>query len=225
MSFTFEAVFSSVFPPDFSKQPLDFSYCRVGAHRLSGMLTPAVQTLRRRLVSPSRRRLNLFRPFKRRILDDPRGARSLPPHRALEDRRASRETTRVCPVPAARRPGSRGGGSILGELPSPARFPAFHPDPRFPFFCSPRGGTARPQQPYGIRESRASPAPHVSTAGPAASVRIYYEMSGGNTNPIIEKTKPTTVPVGISYFPQELLPQPKSYVYAIHACSTRGAWS
>ncbi|KAI0643068.1 alpha/beta-hydrolase [Trametes meyenii] len=51
-----------------------------------------------------------------------------------------------------------------------------------------------------------------SRAGPAASLRIYYEMAGGSSG--LEKSaakgaKWTSVPLGLSYFPQELFHLPK----------------
>jgi len=49
-----------------------------------------------------------------------------------------------------------------------------------------------------------------SRDGPAASVRIYYEMAkvGG----AIQLPK-TSVPVGVSFFPKELARSPKAYVF------------
>ncbi|KAI0775496.1 alpha/beta-hydrolase [Trametes elegans] len=54
-----------------------------------------------------------------------------------------------------------------------------------------------------------------SRAGPAASIRIYYEMTGGNTHDTFEGTARTTVPLGISYFPGELLLPPKSWMQMV----------
>ena len=48
-----------------------------------------------------------------------------------------------------------------------------------------------------------------SLSGPAASVRIYYELK--NTGGAISFPK-TTVPVGISFFPKELAKFPRAYV-------------
>lgn len=54
-----------------------------------------------------------------------------------------------------------------------------------------------------------------SKQGPAASIRIYYEMTGGNTHDVFEGAERTTVPFGASYFPGDLFSLPKSYVQAI----------
>ena len=52
-----------------------------------------------------------------------------------------------------------------------------------------------------------------SRAGPAASLRIYYEMSdGGKDVSMTAGVQWTRVPVGVSYFPRELIRFPKSYV-------------
>jgi hypothetical protein len=48
-----------------------------------------------------------------------------------------------------------------------------------------------------------------SLSGPAASVRIYYELSKAGQTIVFPKT---TVPVGISFFPKELLQFPKASV-------------
>ena len=49
-----------------------------------------------------------------------------------------------------------------------------------------------------------------SVSGPAASVRIYYEyMNTGQ--PITLPT--TTVPVGMSFFPKEVMKFPRAYVF------------
>ncbi|KAH9169980.1 Alpha/Beta hydrolase protein [Lactarius sanguifluus] len=45
-----------------------------------------------------------------------------------------------------------------------------------------------------------------SRAGPAASVRIYYELALSGEVPAFPKT---TVPVGLSFFPKDLVPFPK----------------
>ena len=44
---------------------------------------------------------------------------------------------------------------------------------------------------------------YFSRAGPAASTRIYYEMSGGGSWPIGLSPGWTSIPLGISYFPRE----------------------
>ena len=54
-----------------------------------------------------------------------------------------------------------------------------------------------------------------SRAGPAASLRIYYEMSGGGTKGgvgVLSDVKWTNVPVGVSHFPREVFRLPKSCV-------------
>ncbi|KZT19988.1 alpha/beta-hydrolase [Neolentinus lepideus HHB14362 ss-1] len=52
-----------------------------------------------------------------------------------------------------------------------------------------------------------------SRAGPAASLRIYYEtrLSGGRNN----EPKVTGVPMGVSYFPAELVISPKSWMRTV----------
>ncbi|KAH9945052.1 alpha/beta-hydrolase [Epithele typhae] len=53
---------------------------------------------------------------------------------------------------------------------------------------------------------------YFSRAGPAASVRIYYEMSEGGTATLgLGHLSPATVPTGVSYFPGELIRLPKSW--------------
>ena len=47
-----------------------------------------------------------------------------------------------------------------------------------------------------------------SRAGPAASVRIYYEVNKDGP-PIVYE--PTTIPVGYSYFPKEIICLPLRY--------------
>ncbi|KAF5314945.1 hypothetical protein D9619_007397 [Psilocybe cf. subviscida] len=49
-----------------------------------------------------------------------------------------------------------------------------------------------------------------SRAGPAASVRIYYEVRTADPQHF-EKHHKTTIPLGFSYFPKELLPLPSSW--------------
>ena len=51
-----------------------------------------------------------------------------------------------------------------------------------------------------------------SRAGPAANIRIYYELTGRNSHDMFEGTKWTSVPLGVSYFPGEPVRLPKSYV-------------
>ena len=51
-----------------------------------------------------------------------------------------------------------------------------------------------------------------SRAGPAASARIYYEMTNGGTHPQPARGDWTSVPLGVSYFPGELVRLPKLYV-------------
>ncbi|OSD08597.1 alpha/beta-hydrolase [Trametes coccinea BRFM310] len=53
-----------------------------------------------------------------------------------------------------------------------------------------------------------------SRAGPAASSRIYYEMTGGHTHDCFE-TEWSSIPLGVSYFPQELVHLPKSWSYTM----------
>ncbi|KAI0364087.1 alpha/beta-hydrolase [Pilatotrama ljubarskyi] len=54
-----------------------------------------------------------------------------------------------------------------------------------------------------------------SRAGPAAAGRIYYEMTGGNSHDVFEGTKWTSVPLGVSYFPGELVRLPKGWAHMI----------
>lgn len=52
-----------------------------------------------------------------------------------------------------------------------------------------------------------------STAGPAASMRIYYEASHASREQFIKSMQYVPrVPLGISYYPKDLLPLPKSCV-------------
>ncbi|KAF8968914.1 Alpha/Beta hydrolase protein [Flammula alnicola] len=51
-----------------------------------------------------------------------------------------------------------------------------------------------------------------SRAGPAASVRIYYEVA--KATPELSTDQPTTIPLGYSYFPKELVRLPKSWLKA-----------
>ena len=52
-----------------------------------------------------------------------------------------------------------------------------------------------------------------SRAGPAASTRIYYEIGNGGTPSLITSPGWTSVPLGVSYFPAELIRAPKLYVF------------
>ncbi|KAI0629864.1 alpha/beta-hydrolase [Trametes polyzona] len=54
-----------------------------------------------------------------------------------------------------------------------------------------------------------------SRAGPAATLRIYYEMSGGVVTPSFGTLPKMTVPVGASYFPREILQTPKSWSHLL----------
>ncbi len=52
-----------------------------------------------------------------------------------------------------------------------------------------------------------------SRAGPAASCRIYYEMTRGGIAPdVYGNTTWTSVPLGVFYFPREPIRFPQSYV-------------
>ncbi|KAI0643077.1 alpha/beta-hydrolase [Trametes meyenii] len=50
-----------------------------------------------------------------------------------------------------------------------------------------------------------------SRAGPAASIRIYYEMMGGGSKDRLSGTKWMSIPLGLSYFPREHWRLPKSW--------------
>ncbi|KAF8817106.1 alpha/beta-hydrolase [Phlegmacium glaucopus] len=52
-----------------------------------------------------------------------------------------------------------------------------------------------------------------SRAGPAASLRIYYEVVKANL-PMAHKPEPTTIPMGYSYFPKELISLPRRWLKA-----------
>ncbi|KAI8989684.1 alpha/beta-hydrolase [Trametes punicea] len=54
-----------------------------------------------------------------------------------------------------------------------------------------------------------------SRAGPAAAGRIYYEMNNGGTGNAFEGAKWTSVPMGVSYFPGEVVRLPRSWSYTI----------
>jgi len=53
-----------------------------------------------------------------------------------------------------------------------------------------------------------------SRAGPAASLRIYYEFTEGKDLVLPPKEKPT-IPVGLSFFPKEIYPMPKKWTRSI----------
>ncbi|CDO72283.1 hypothetical protein BN946_scf184970.g135 [Trametes cinnabarina] len=50
-----------------------------------------------------------------------------------------------------------------------------------------------------------------SRAGPAAACRIYYEMTGGGKHDVFAGSKWTSVPLGVSYFPKEIVRVPRSW--------------
>ncbi|KAI0629893.1 alpha/beta-hydrolase [Trametes polyzona] len=54
-----------------------------------------------------------------------------------------------------------------------------------------------------------------SRAGPAASIRIYYEMTGGGTKDILSGASGASIPVGLSYFPKETFRLPKSWAHTL----------
>ncbi|EJF59504.1 epoxide hydrolase [Dichomitus squalens LYAD-421 SS1] len=54
-----------------------------------------------------------------------------------------------------------------------------------------------------------------SRSGPAASLRIYYEMSNGGAQSIGTHAGWTSVPLGVSYFPAELAQFPKYWSHTI----------
>ena len=53
-----------------------------------------------------------------------------------------------------------------------------------------------------------------SRAGPAASIRIYYELKAGE----VVKFPKTTVPIGLSFFPKEMAKFPKACVRTLFLC-------
>lgn len=53
-----------------------------------------------------------------------------------------------------------------------------------------------------------------SRAGPAASVRIYYEFLQSKDKEYLNGPRPT-IPLGYSHFPKELVIVPKSYVFPV----------
>ncbi|OSD05004.1 alpha/beta-hydrolase [Trametes coccinea BRFM310] len=54
-----------------------------------------------------------------------------------------------------------------------------------------------------------------SRAGPDAAQRIYYEMTSGGTHDVFEGAKWTDVPLGVSYFPQEIVRLPRSWSHML----------
>ncbi|KAJ7863481.1 Alpha/Beta hydrolase protein [Mycena olivaceomarginata] len=54
-----------------------------------------------------------------------------------------------------------------------------------------------------------------SRAGPAASLRIYFEAGNRNLGKAYISTSPPAIPLGVSYFPKELLVFPKSWTRKI----------
>ncbi|KAI0655829.1 alpha/beta-hydrolase [Cubamyces menziesii] len=54
-----------------------------------------------------------------------------------------------------------------------------------------------------------------SRSGPTAAGRIYYEMTGGGTRDYFEGTKWTSTPLGVSYFPGEIVRLPKSWSHML----------
>ncbi|TFK93141.1 alpha/beta-hydrolase [Polyporus arcularius HHB13444] len=55
----------------------------------------------------------------------------------------------------------------------------------------------------------------LSRAGPAASTRIYHELTGGMTHDTDQGTVWTSVPLGVSYFPKEIFQLPKSWSHTL----------
>ncbi|KAI0325056.1 alpha/beta-hydrolase [Cubamyces sp. BRFM 1775] len=54
-----------------------------------------------------------------------------------------------------------------------------------------------------------------SRAGPTATARMYYEMTGGHKHDVFEGTKWTSVPFGASHFPREPPRVPKSWAHMV----------
>ncbi|KAJ3516690.1 hypothetical protein NLJ89_g962 [Agrocybe chaxingu] len=52
-----------------------------------------------------------------------------------------------------------------------------------------------------------------SRAGPAASIRLYYEVNKAHPN-MLARTEHTTIPMGYSYFPKELFVLPRRWLRA-----------
>ena len=59
-----------------------------------------------------------------------------------------------------------------------------------------------------------------SRAGPAASLRIYYEALKADPQ-LFTTVQPTTIPLGYSYFPRELMPLPRRYVLVLGIYKTQ----
>ena len=48
-----------------------------------------------------------------------------------------------------------------------------------------------------------------SRAGPAASVRIYREMTNGYALRSIDRVRDSSIPFGVAYFPKDLVRSPR----------------
>ena len=59
-----------------------------------------------------------------------------------------------------------------------------------------------------------------SRAGPAASLRIYYEVLKADPQ-LLTTLQPTTIPLGYSYFPRELISLPRRYVLVLGIYKTQ----
>ncbi|GLB38172.1 putative epoxide hydrolase [Lyophyllum shimeji] len=55
---------------------------------------------------------------------------------------------------------------------------------------------------------------YFSRAGPAASLRIYYEVVQSQGRDLLAQMEPTTIPMGYSYFPREAVRLPRSWLGA-----------
>ena len=51
-----------------------------------------------------------------------------------------------------------------------------------------------------------------SRAGPAASLRIYWEMTNGYTLHALQRAKYSSIPFGVAYFPKDLTRSPRKWV-------------
>ncbi|KAI9464699.1 Alpha/Beta hydrolase protein [Boletus coccyginus] len=51
-----------------------------------------------------------------------------------------------------------------------------------------------------------------SRAGPTASLRIYFEVMGGTSNPTFPRPPSPTIPMGASFFPKEVSVVPRAWV-------------
>ncbi len=60
---------------------------------------------------------------------------------------------------------------------------------------------------YSLQSSHGYPSILFSRSGPAASIRIYYEIFGSSDVAVFEE-KPA-IPNGVSYFPKELVSSPR----------------